>query len=288
MYLKNDRIVVTLNDKLLFKSYKSAEQAGQYILDPTALTGWDDGSATRRSATARPVSNGDFVEPHTIAARLIAISGTAVATSRGELQRMRDNLMGMFGERDYVSIKVETGASTRYSTVGPENTPSWVQLGDTFAAFRMELYAPNPFIYGEERRATLGATTSAGGGLKYTLTYPLNYNPLDVSVYAPQIVNNGNTPSWPKFIVTGDYTAGFTITDGWDKKVTYTGAVTRSSPVEIDMERGVALQNGNDRSVYLSDRQWFSIPAQDSLLPQFKPTQAASGWCDIIYRDTFI
>lgn len=288
MYLKNDRIVVTIKDYWNFTSYKSPLNVGQYILDPTALTGWDDGATIRRDATKRPTSDGDFAERSTFSARMIALSGTAVATSRGELQRMRDDLNGLFMDGEYSTIRVATSASTRYATVGLENTISWVQQLDNVALFRIELYAPDPHIYGEERVSTIGATTGAGGGMTYTLQYPLNYNPIDLSAYAPQIINNGNAPSWPKFKVTGDYYDGFTITDGWDKKVTYTGTVSQGSPVEIDMAKGTAIQNGVDRSVRLSDREWFAIPAKDSIMPQFKPTKAASGWCDIIFRDTFI
>jgi phage-related protein len=288
MYLKTDRIVVTLKDYWNFRSYKTADRVGQFILDPTALTGWDDGATVRRDATKRPVSDGDFVEPYTLSARLITLSGTAVATSRGELQRMRDQVMALFQDGEYIPIRVETSASTRFAMVGLENNIQWVQQLDNVAIFRIELYAPDPHIYGSERVVTLGSTTDAGGGLKYELQYPLNYNPVNPNVYAPAVTNNGNVPSWPKIRVTGDYVSGFTITDGWDKKVTYTGPVTLGSPVEIDMARGTAIQNGVDRSTMLSDREWFSIPAVDSLYPQFKPTQAASGWCDIIYRDTYI
>jgi len=286
MYLKTDRIIVTLKG-INFRSYRSGG-TGEYVLDPTALTGWDDGVTVRRDATVRPVSNGDFKEPYTFGSRLIGISGTAIATSRGELQRMRDALAGILADGEYADISVETSVSTRYAVVGLEKSLEWVQQHDTVAAFRLELYAPDPHIYGTERTITLGATNNVGGGLIYPLAYPLNYNPATLLTYNPTMVNNGNAISWPKFKVTGDYYSGFTLTDGKDNKVTYNGIVSTAAPVEIDMGKGTATQNGTDKTVLVSERDWFGILPGETIKPEFVPIQSATGWCDIIIRDTFI
>jgi hypothetical protein len=286
MYLKTDRIIATIKN-LNFRSYKVGT-GGQFILDPTALTGWDDGTNVRRDATVRPVSNGDFVEPYTFSARLIALSGTAVATSRGELQRMRDALTGMLADGEYAELRIETGAAVRYAVVGLENKVEWVQQLDNVAVFRVEFYAPDPHIYGAERIVTLGATSEAGGGLNYPLRYPLNYNALNVQDLTPPLTNSGNAKAWPRFKITGDYYSGFTLTDGRDRKIVFNGTVSRSAPVEIDMGKGTAIQSGIDKTVMVSQRDWFSLLPGETLRPEFRPHQSASGWCDIIIRDTFI
>jgi hypothetical protein len=286
MYLKTDRIIVTLKGQN-FRSYRVGVGA-EFVLDPTALTGWDDGTNVRRNATVRPVSNGDFVEPYTFSARLISLSGTAVATSRGELQRMRDALTGILADGEYAEIRVETSASVRYAVVGIENKVEWVQQLDNVALFRLELYAPDPHIYGPERVVTLGATSEAGGGLTYPLSYPLNYNAQNLQSLTPPLNNAGNAKAWPRIKVTGDYYSGFTITDGKDRKITFSGPVTRAAPVEIDMGKGTAIQSGIDKSTLLSQRDWFSLLPGEILRPEFQPAQSASGWCDIIIRDTFI
>jgi hypothetical protein len=78
------------------------------------------------------------------------------------------------------------------------------------------------------------------------------------------------------------------LNDGRNNRVTYNGAVSQSSPVEIDMGKGTATQGGVDKTVLLSDRDWFSVLPGETIAPQFLPIQSASGWCDIIIRDTFI
>jgi hypothetical protein len=286
MYLKNDRIIVTIKN-LSFRSHRLGGM-GEFVLDPTALTGWDDGVNVRRNTTPRPVSHGDFKEPYTYASRLIAVSGTAIATSRGELQQMRDALAGVLGKDEYSEIRVETAASTRFAIVGLENSVSWIQQHDTVAVFRIEFYAPESYIYGAERIVTLGASGESSGGLKYSLSYPLNYNATVVQPMSPTLSNRGNTTAWPRFKVTGDYYSGFILTDGKNNKVTYNGLVTNSAPVEIDMGKGTATQSGVDKTVLISDRNWFGILPNDTIRPEFKPILPASGWCDIIIRDTFI
>ena len=201
---------------------------------------------------------------------------------------MRDMFTGLFAEGEYAEIRVETSASVRYAVVGLENSPSFIQQLDNVAAFRLELYAPDAYIYGEERVITLGATTEAGGGLTYPLSYPLNYNVQNPNAFSPTMSNNGNAVAWPKFKVTGDYYSGFILGDSKGKLVTYNAPVTMASPVTIDMGKGTATQNGVDKTVYVSDRRWFGILPGETIRPEFKPIQAASGWCDIIIRDTFI
>lgn len=286
MYLKNDRIVATIKD-LTFRSFRTGT-AGQFILDPTALTGWDDGTNVRRDATVRPVSSGDFTEPYTFSARLIAFSGTAVAPNRSDLQVLRDKLTGVLTQNEYAELRVETSASTRYATVGLEGKVEWIQQLDNVASFRVEFYAPDPHIYGQEITVNVGSSTAAGGGLAYPLAYPMNYNVQNPDHGDSIVTNRGNAAAWPKFVVTGDFYSGFTVTDGGDRKVTYNGMVTKGAPVILDMEKGIALQGGVDKSVHVSDRGWFSVRPNETIRPTFKPIQAASGWCDIMIRDTFI
>lgn len=284
MHLKNDRIVVTLGN-IVLRSFKLGTPQ-DFILDPTAVVGWTDGVATRRGATPRSNTNGDFSEKSTKASRIISFSGTAIASNRSELQNMRDEFTALFVDGGYGPISVETSVDTRYSTVGVEGTPSWVQQLDNVALWKIDLYAPDPFIYGGERTVQTGAVTSLGG-LRYNLSYPLNYN-LVGSNTVQTVMNHGNAESWPTFRVTGDYFSGFSVTDNLGNVVTYSGMVTFASPVTIDMGNGTAIQSGVDKTVLLTQRGWFSIPAGATIQPQFAPLQNGSGWCDIIYRDTWI
>jgi hypothetical protein len=289
MYLKNDRIVATIKD-LTFRSFRQGT-AAQYVLDPTALTGWDDGTNIRRDATLRPVSNGDFTEPYTFSSRLIAFSGTAIAPDKAGLQMLRDRLTGVLAQNEYATLGVETSSATRYATVGLEGKVEWIQQLDNVASFRVEFYAPDPHLYGIEKRAQAGAYV-VSGGLTYPLKYRLDYN-YDEQAINRTVTNDGNAISYPIFIAMGDFNSGFTVmSDFGGKKVTYTGMVTKQSPVIIDMAHGTAMQHGVDKTALVTDRDWFGIDPHTTIFPRFSPVAGnetgISGWCDIIYRDTWI
>lgn len=287
MYLKDDFIVAKLGT-VTMRSSKVSGMVNQFILDPEAVTGWTDGTNTRRSSVARPTSHGDFVETATASARLISFTGTAVASTAANLQVMRDQFIGVLSSGQYRDLSVETSSGIRYASVGIEGTPAWVQQTDTFASFRIELYAPDPRIYGASRTITVGAIDDIGG-LIYPLSYPLVYLPLGYDTPpAATVKNHGNSEMWPIFKVTGDYPSGFTLFDNKGNQIIYSGDVSMSAPVIIDNAKGTATQSGADKSTLLTRRDWFSIKPGETIKPDYKPAQSGRGWCDIIVRDTWI
>jgi hypothetical protein len=284
MYLKTDRIIVTL-EGVQITSHMDRNLVSQFNFDPTAFSGWLDGVTVRRASEPRLGKNGDFPEKATLSSRLITLQGIAYANSSYNLKMMRDRLTGILTHGGYSSLAVQFG-DTRYATVGLEGKPSWVPTTDLSANWKIDLYAPDPVIYGEIQQLQTGVNVSKGG-LAFPLSYPLDYQIIGQDT-AQTIHNNGNIASWPTFRVVGDYYSGFTISDNLGKKVTYNGIVTKQSPVTIDMGAGTALQGGVDKSILLSDRGWFSIPPQSIIQPTFTPLQNGSGWCDVFFRDTWI
>lgn len=289
MFLKTDKIVVEIGN-LTMRSYKTGV-GNEFILDPTAVEGWFDGASVRRDATPRMGQDGDFYEPSKFGARLISFSGTAVASSSGDLRRMRDDLVGVITDGSYQTLSVDTMGKKRTATVSLEGTTSFVRQSDTFATFRIAFYAPDPHIYGDWQTFTTGVGTSNDGGLEYTLSYPLDYHRVGGNT-DQTIMNTGNSISWPVFKVTGNFGSGFTIYDNKGSGVEYTGRVSLDAPVTIDMAKGTASQEGIDRTILISRREWFSIAPgetiQPEMIPTSDPTVNGSGWCDILYRDTWI
>lgn len=283
MILINDDLFITVEDTV-FRAKKHINP--QFQLDPDALQGFYDGVNVKRSETPRPNQWGDFKEPGMMSAREISISGVATANTPQQLHAMRDEFTGLLSHGGYSEITVQNSSGTRYLEVGLRGSPSWVQKIDTAALWKLDLYAPNPRMYGPKHTIQITDST-VSGGLGFPLSYPMNFGG-PVKSQAQAIFNNGNTESWPVFVVTGDYFSGFSVSDGNSSFITFTGTVTTSSPVTIDTAAGTAMQNGVDRSILLSRRDWFSIPPNSAIQPAFNPIQDAFGWCDIIYRDTWI
>jgi Phage tail protein len=288
MILKNDNLTVTI-EGTTFRSSKlniGFITPSQFIFDPDAVQGFFDGVGAKRSDTVRPNQWGDFSETTLLNARRITLTGTAIASTAQELHQLRDEFTALLVDGEYKEISVQNSSEVRYITVTVDGTPSWVQKIDTAAVWKLELYAPDPRMYGPEQSIQITDGTLSGG-INFPLSYPLNFGGPVVST-AVAIGNNGNTKSWPIFKVTGDYPSGFKIWDGLNSFITYDGVVSTQAPVTIDTFKGAAFQNGIDQSTALSQRDWFGIPPKSSIAPRFLPIQDSFGWCDIIFRDTWI
>jgi len=283
MILQNDELFVTISNTV-FRHTRTGNR--QFIFDPDALQGFFDGVNVKRTETTRPNQWGDFSEPGLLGARHITLTGAAVASSPEELLSMRDEFTALLSHGEYKEISVQNSVQKRYITVALEGSPSWVQKIDTTAVWKLELYAPDPRMFGPQQSIQITDST-VSGGIDYPMNYPVNYGG-GIKVMAVSMFNAGNTEAWPVFKVTGDFMQGFSITDGGDNKITYEGIVTMTAPVTIDTGAGTARQGGIDKSVNLSKREWFNIPAGKSIQPLFLPKQDAAGWCDIMFRDTWI
>lgn len=295
MYLKTDRLIVTLGG---IKIYSHANAAAKFFLDPSALKGWTDTVDIRRDSSPRPISDGDFSDPAFKASRQISISGYTVAKNAIELHTLRDDFAAILADNGYAEISVEDIAGVRTATVGLASRINWAQQTDNYAIWKLELYAPDPRVYGVERRVMLTDAT-ATGGLNYTsnpdvpfvepyfLNYPLDYGST-IQQQTTYLTNVGNVTAWPVFTVTGDFFSGFSITDNLGNFIVYNGAVSMQAPVTIDTRTGSASQSGSDRTTFLSKRDWFGVPPKKSIQPKFNPIQGTTGWCDILYRDTWI
>lgn len=283
MLLQNDFLTVKIG-KLTFTSNMGTKP--YYTLDPDAVIGWTDGVNVRRDTTARPTGWGDFPERGYKSSRMITLTGLAVANTSAELHKMRDDFMGILNHGGYEEIQITNSYGSRYASVALEGPNNWIQQLDNVATWKMDLYAPDPRLYGVQKTSQLTDSTMSGG-VKLPIEYPIKfYTP--PAAMAVVVENNGNADAWPKFVVTGDFFSGFEISNNNSKTVRFEGIVTMTAPVTIDMARGTAIQNGVDKSSQITKRDWFAIPPRSSLQPMFLPIQDAFGWCDILYRDTWI
>lgn len=285
MFLQNDHLIVTLGSAT-FYSHQQPWTTPTFYFDETALVGWLDGVGPKRNTTTRPVSDGDFAEPANLNSRLITMTGAAKADTVANLHAMRDEFMGLVSDGLYHDFSVTDTSGTRWASVGLGGQPAWVQQSDKTATWKIDLYAPDPRVYGVQKTQTLMGL-QVNGGLKTPIAYPLDYG-VPKNQQGLFITNSGNANAWPGFRVTGNYPSGFSLTDNLGNFITYTGAVGLTAPVYIDSLEGTATQGGQDRSTFLSKRNWWPIGPGVTLTPSFLPLQAANGWCDIIYRDTWI
>lgn len=254
--------------------------------DPDAIVGWEDSPDIKRDISPRPNSHGDFYDKGFYEGKLITISGFALAANPVDLHAMRDKLVGILNSEDEQWVRVEDLAGSRFMKISQGSKLSWIQELDTYARWKVDLYAADPRMYGLPKYAQTYSTTLDTSGLEFPLGNPLSFG-ANSTPQVPTLVNLGNAEAWPIFTVNANLPSGFTITSGYGKIVTFFGATFEGSPVEIDMFEGTASVSGVDRSYQLTTRQWFSIPPNGSIKPKYIPTVESNSWASVTWRDTW-
>lgn len=286
MLLENDKLIIKIGSAQ-FNSHLGENP--QYQLDPTAVVGWYDGVDASRTDAKRPLADGDYSELSTMSSRAITISGSAIALSGSGLMVMRDEFMGLLVNGKYRRIAVTDNSGTRYMQVGLGSAPRWTKMLDNVAVWKLDLYAPDPYLYSAKKEKQIYSPGNATGGISYPIDCGAGLSFNTTAKYQNvTLENEGNVPSWPVFTVRGEYPSGFKIRSPKGREIIYKGVVSHSAPIVIDTAKGSAVTNGVDRSYLLTKRQWFSIPPNSSIRPVFLPFTEGDGWIDVDYYSTWV
>ncbi|MGZ4554796.1 MAG: phage distal tail protein [Mycobacteriaceae bacterium] len=122
----------------------------------------------------------------------------------------------------------------------------------------LQFFCADPRLYGRALTLSTGLRT-AGTGMSFPMSFPMSFGTTG-SGGSVAFTNTGTANTEPVFTVSGALSAGFQIT--WvetGQHLTYSFPV--GSDVVIDCGAGTATTQGQDRSVYLTQRDWFSVPA---------------------------
>lgn len=185
--------------------------------------------------------------------------------------------------------KTRTEPNARIPAHGFKNLPSQV-VSDVLSAFVSDVVSVtvndvvSPCVNKE-----LSDYTDETNSLTYPITFPMSYGAVEVQ-QSSVLQNQGNSESWPVFVVAGQYPTGFTIYNpNTGQKVIMEGSGSDTVPAILDFASGSVTVGGIDRSYLLTSCQWFSIPPNSAIKPRFIPhAKSNTGVCDVIYSDTWI
>lgn len=121
-----------------------------FIVQPGGLRGLGPVGA-RRDNVARPNADGAFWSRGHRLDRLIELEGHALAESGRELARMRDQLAAIRVDYGKVVIARE---DMRW-TWGTLQSTAWDELDETTASFLVQIWCPDPWLFGDVRSYTL-------------------------------------------------------------------------------------------------------------------------------------
>lgn len=223
----------------------------------TTWSGIDEGVPVRREQTTRPGAHGAFNAPGYLDARVIGMSGHIIAPTPEQLLNMARRLTGLLadgstgrldllGERE-VHLQVGLAAQTMVTVRG--NDPR-------VADFQIQLWAPDPRMYGEVNQFTAGQVA----------------------------FHRGNFPATPVIELTGA-ASGNTVNGPAGKAFTITQGRTAGQTHRIDLASGRVYLNGALQLGVVSRGDLWTVPPG---LPGVTHTLTGSGAMKVILPDTFV
>lgn len=234
-----------------------------FLIGPEGFRGWEGAPATRREQAAIPFGHGDRETEATKTPRLVTLSGHALAASPLELAYMGDVLAGIAPDPDTL-ITVQTEAGARWGRCTVEGEVIFDRRGGQSAApYQLKLLMQDPRKYGR---------------LHTTLGVPAN---------TPRsMVNAGNFPAAPRFIVRGPQPAGWSITATGKPSFQVDVPLAAGSTDVADFATGRVFRNGALLKGAASFPRTWAVPGGQTQTWQFAGT--GSGTVDAELTDTFI
>ena len=245
------------------------------------VAGWFDGAQTKTMKTDRPWAQGEFPVRTFRGARVITITGTVHAPTRGLAAAAQMTLTSILADGTYADVVVsDPDQGTLSASVRLEGEPmvDWHHPLDI--DYQIAFYAPDPLRYGDPVSV---ATTfpTLRGGLSYDLYTDgagadLGYLDYGAASDTGRIVvtNTGTAAAPVTCQVAGEVDAsGFDIAQtGTDLRLRFVGPVSPGSSLVLDGSTGNVLIDGTaDRAGQLTYRDWPVIPPGGSLELAFIP-----------------
>lgn len=252
-------------DSLVFPQSATSGWLFNNLIDWYALS--DDKSPV----IDRPQKHGAFeVDASWRSPAAVSFQAVYLADTYAELLAAQENLTAT-GATGPVRMTVadDLRATSRFVTVKSTHVPD--SHNEKALQYSVDCLARDPLRYGDPISVTTGLAT-AGTGLIFPLDFPVDFGtPGDQGRVA--LINLGNAPTAPRFIVTGPVSS-FTLKEiSTGKQITFDRAIPPGSSVEIDMRTRRAIIDGqSDVSSFLSSREWWEVPPKTTSLVQFSAT----------------
>lgn len=243
---------ITVDDFLL-----GTDLAGVAFVYET-LDGWHLGGGVDSHIEPRPGQHGSYDGPTYRRARVITLTGWIYADTRPLLMAAVDRLATILFDGRLGSFTVDDpDLGSRTAMVRLSAQPEASDWTDTTVRWQVVFTAPDYRKYGLAVSLFTGLP-SGGTGLLYPLVYPLTYGDPDTGGRI-SYVNEGTAAVQPVITVHGPLSAGFQVTHlETARRLRYEHPV--GSDVVLDSGTGTVTVDGQERSAYLTVREWFTVP----------------------------
>lgn len=232
-----------------------------FLIGPGGFVGWEGSPATRREGIDLPLGHGSFRSQSFKSGRLLRLSGTALASSEGELASMGDVLSGLGASPSRVTVTTDAG--TRWADGSVEGEVRFDRVGGARDAdFGFTLWFENPRQFGAVNAWTVLANRPSS------------------------MRHDGNFPAHPRFIVRGPQPSGYSITATGKPSFQVNAPLASGSTDVVDFATGRVHRNGVLLVGGVSFPRTWSVPGGAEQSWSFAGT--GSGTCTAELTDTFI
>lgn len=226
----------------------------------TAELGWSSGPPVRLTAADRAGADGAVSGPVLRGARLITLTGTAVAPSRHRMLLAKDRLNA-----------VAAGAGPYWLTVAEEHLTRAVlvkQFAETKIAdaasyvfsFELSLRADDPLRYAADAlTAAATLTAPATGGLRFPLRFPLAFTG-STPASLVTVDNPGTAPTAPVLRMTGPVSSPVVLNLTTGEYTAVAVDLGASDVLVVDNgARTVSVNGAPRRSALRAGSSWWAI-----------------------------
>lgn len=290
--LKSVWVALYLPGGVVIKTGGVRELGPRLILDDKGIEGLDSAPSVRREIADRAFSHGAFPEVGHYGPRYVTFSGYALTDTPGQLNGLRDARRAALDPTQPGQLGIGQSSRRQRSVTYYGGELTWDRQTDTRARWQVELYCPDPRLYGPEKTGELYSDDVDRSGLNMGagLTYPLIYNSTITAKESTVLDNEGNAEAYPVFTFKGA-TNGLSIS-ALGRTLTYSGMTAPDSELVINTFTGEVRYGLSDRSYLLTSRQWITIPPHSALTPEVD--FLASGEIEeqleieVSWRDTYL
>lgn len=256
-----------------------------YVYDNETLQRWYALPKTDPKKSKRPNAHGIyglgqvFTKEHEP-----IVSGRYFGTSATDAKRARERLSALFSDGHPIAMSVtdEEGVTTRRAVWLVEYDAPFENDFSSFA-FDLALVAPDPRRYGDGVSSSTGMPT-AGSGLVWDLgTAPSGlFFDWGTPGESGQVsfTNTGNAESPPRIEVGGPgaFAEGFRVTEiETGRELTFSRSTNYGDVIVLDSRTERATLAGGDVTIFLTSRDWFSIPPGATHRYQINPLGGVTG-----------
>ncbi|AGM09049.1 phage distal tail protein [Amycolatopsis keratiniphila] len=227
----------------------------------TKEEGWASSPAVRLTLTDRPERDGAFDAPSYRSPRVITLEGTAVAPDRISKERAKDRLAAVLndGSRLFPLVVTEPHVVRRAMVRLSGESKILDKKAGAFE-FSVQVTAPDPLRYSAELRVATCPLPSAAGGLKFPLTFPLDFG-TGATGGRLSLENTGTVAAWPTWKIGGPCADPVIINTQTGEELAFQIQLAAGEVLVVDTDARTVLLQGlaSRRSVMLPHSRWFPL-----------------------------